>query len=672
MAMLQMQRIYLCALKKDRKSLLELLQRRGVVEISDKIPEDKILKKTDVSVAEDIFEKNINNAMEALKILTPYITDDSPMLEGMLGIKEEITLQVYDEFADRYTEVVKTAKRVIELSRSIAETRAEISKLEVQLKMLQPWISLDVPINFKGTKQTKSFIGTLPYEWTLEEVYQALADFMPVHVDIISASKEQTCIFVLCENEKSDEISATLRRNGFAYPGLSFYDSPKNQLDILRGMIELEEDKLVDAEEEIKASAKYKNDLLFLQDYDQLRKDKYSVLGRLLQTKNVFMLTGYIAKDQVESLTKELEEKYTIVVDVLEPTEEEDVPVIFDNSKFSAPLESTVTGFSAPGKGEADPTTVMSLFFYMFFGLMLSDAGYGALIAIACGFCLVKFKGRLEIAMEKTLRMYLYCGIATIFWGVMFGSYFGDIVDTVGKVFFNVDIWIPPVWFFPVDDPMKMLSFALGVGIIHIFAGLGLSMYQMYLKKDYKGMIYDVLFWYIMLGSVVVILLSMDMITSILGISFVLPKVVVSIAQKAAILSALGIVFTNGRESKNPVLRVVLGAYELYGASGYLGDILSYSRILALGLATGVICTVINQMGAMVGGGIVGAIAFTIIMLVGHGLNFAINALGAYVHTTRLQYVEFFGKFYEGGGEEFKPFEMNTKYYKFKEKRNNG
>jgi V/A-type H+-transporting ATPase subunit I len=162
------------------------------------------------------------------------------------------------------------------------------------------------------------------------------------------------------------------------------------------------------------------------------------------------------------------------------------------------------------------------------------------------------------------------------------------------------------------------------------------------------------------------------MMKSILGINLVISPTVSTIAAGVAILSSVGIVLTNGRESRNPFKRFLKGAYALYGITGYLSDVLSYSRLLALGLATGIIGSVINKMAAMAAGGILGPLFFTIIVIGGHAMNIGINALGAYVHTNRLQYVEFFGKFYEGGGRTFNPFNMNTKYYKVKENMKNG
>ena len=170
--------------------------------------------------------------------------------------------------------------------------------------------------------------------------------------------------------------------------------------------------------------------------------------------------------------------------------------------------------------------------------------------------------------------------------------------------------------------------------------------------------------------GLILMLMPSSLFASIAGQQFVFPAAVNAMAKWFAIIGAVGIILTGGRESKNPGLRLAKGAYSLYNITGWLSDILSYSRLLALGLATGVIANVINQMGSMLGDGIGSAILFIIVFIIGHTFNILINLLGAYVHTCRLQYVEFFGKFYEGGGEPFEPFKQNTKYYDFKEETN--
>ena len=284
-------------------------------------------------------------------------------------------------------------------------------------------------------------------------------------------------------------------------------------------------------------------------------------------------------------------------------------------------------------------------------------------MVLGCGFALYKFKN-MDLSLRKTLKMFLYCGISTAFWGAMFGGFFGDAVSVISSTYFGKEIAFKPLWFEPIKDPMKMLVFSFAIGIVHLFAGLFMKFYQCIRDKRYKDAIYDVVFWYMLVGGGIVYLLSLDMFISMTGLGF---KVSAGGAKAAAIcagLGALGIVLTEGRSSKNIFKRLAKGLYGLYNVTGYLSDILSYSRLLALGLATGVIAQVFNKMGSMLGSGIPGFIMFMIVFVIGHTMNIGINLLGAYVHTNRLQFVEFFGKFYEGGGEKYDPFTEKTKYYK--------
>lgn len=668
MAVLQMQRIIICALKKERKQILEYLQRRGVVEIDNILTEDSVFQRTDVSVAKNGLDKNINFANDAIKILDQYIQEKKSMLSALNG-RIEVSKDTYDAFHTKYDKTLKTAHRIIALSKEIAENKAEILKFEAQIEMLTPWVGLDIPLNFSGTKSTKSFIGTLPNPWTLDAIYEKLADQTPLNVDIISTSKEQTCIFVLCTRDKENAVFELLRDMNFAYPSNNFDRAPSEQLEILQSKIANAQASIEKAKEDIVAYEAEKEDLLFLQDYEVMRSEKYEVIGHLVQSKNVFVITGFIAEKEVKAIEEELSSQFNVSIQFEQPSEEEEVPILLQNNGFSKPLEGVVAAYSPPGKGELDPTFIMSLFYYLLFGLMLSDAGYGAIITIGCAFALIKYKKTMEDSMRNTIRMYLFCGISTVFWGILLGSYFGDIVDVVSSTYLGYTATIPALWFIPLTQPMRMLTFSMLLGIIHLFAGLFMKLYQLLKQKEYKAALYDVVLWLVLLTSSVVLLLSMDMITGILGVTFKVPASIANVASMLAILAAVGIVLTNGRESKHPFKRILKGLYALYGISGYLSDVLSYSRLLALGLATGVIATVINKMAAMAGGmPVAGPIIFIVILIFGHVLNLGINALGAYVHTNRLQYVEFFGKFYEGGGRLFNPFTSKTKYYKIKER----
>ena len=392
------------------------------------------------------------------------------------------------------------------------------------------------------------------------------------------------------------------------------------------------------------------------------------IRDRLWQSPHVFYLTGYLPAAESNALIEELQGRFTLLAETADPGPQEDPPVKLENGFFTAPMESVVSGYSLPGKHEIDPSAVMAFFYYILFGMMLSDAAYGLLMVIGCSIALKKFQN-MEQSMRKMLRMFLFCGISTTMWGVLFGSYFGDCIPVIAETFFHREITIPALWFEPLSDPMRLLIFSFGVGVLHLFTGLGVQFYQLAKQKKYADALYDVVFWYLLVGGLIVVLLSTEIFQNIAELPFQVPGTVATAAGVLAGIGAVGIVFTAGRESRNPVKRFLKGLYGLYNVSGYLSDILSYSRLLALGLATGVISTVFNQLGAMLGGGVVGAIFFTVVFLIGHSMNMAINVLGAYVHTNRLQFVEFFGKFYEGGGRPYTPFATHTRHFQIKEEK---
>ena len=377
-------------------------------------------------------------------------------------------------------------------------------------------------------------------------------------------------------------------------------------------------------------------------------------------------MSGYVPKQSVPKLQKSLAGKYDCVVDIEDTTEDEDVPVLLKNNKFAASSEGVLEAFGLPAKGEVDPTAIMAVFYVFLFGLMLSDAAYGAIVSIACGILILKFP-RMASSMKKSLQLFFWCGISTLFWGIMFGGYFGDVVDVISQTFFDKKVSIPALWFVPLNNPMKLLVYSMLFGTIHLFTGLAIKGYMCLRDKKYMDFFCDVILWFVFLIGLLIMLLPSDIFASIAQAQIVFPPAVNALGKWMAILGAVGIVLMSGRANKNFGLRIALGAYDLYNVTGWLSDVLSYSRLLALGLATGVIASVVNQMGSMGGKSVFGVILFIFAFVVGHIFNLAINLLGAYVHTNRLQYVEFFGKFYEGGGRAFNPFKENTKYADIKE-----
>ena len=669
MAVLQMQRVSICALKKDRKSILEKLQSMGILEISQVADEDDAFSRMDTMNARVSFEKKTNIADQALDVLDGYAPESKSMFASLEGKKLIGSSRFQSAVADK-EKIMDTAADLIQTSKVIAEKKAAILKLENQIESLTPYLSLEVPMNYSGTKKVAMFIGTMAAETQLQDVYSTLAEQLPeveaVDIQIISSDQDAVYLAVLCMRKDASKVEEVLRSAGFARPAQLSEEVPSVKTQELKESIQQLNNEIKEQEDKIKSCAEERERLRYISDYFRMRAEKYEVLGTLPQSQRTFVISGYTAKKFVPALEKAIGANYDCVMDVEEVGEEEEVPTILQNNSFSRSWEGIVESYGLPKRGEFDPTTIMSFFYVFFFGMMLSDAAYGAILAIACFVLLKKFP-RMSPGMYQSIKLFMFCGISTVIWGILFGGYFGNIVDVVSAKFFGTTITPAALWFIPLNDPMKLLVYSMLFGVIHLFVGLGIKGYMCIKNRQFMDFFCDVVLWFCLVVGLILMLLPSSLFASIAQTEIVFPDVVNLMAKVLAIFGAVGIVLMSGRGTKNPGIRLALGAYDLYNITGWLSDVLSYSRLLALGLATGVIASVINQMGSMVPNNIFGIIAFIVIFIVGHALNLAINLLGAYVHTNRLQFVEFFGKFYEGGGKPFEPFCADTKYVDIKE-----
>lgn len=650
---------------------MEKIQSMGIMEMSQVAEDEDGFEKMDTISARQSFEKKASLSESALDILDAYAPEKKSMFASLEG-KKLVESDQFAKITAKKEEILEKAERIVACNKEIAEHKAESAKLENQIEALVPWLSLDVPMNCKGTGKTAMLLGTMPGETTLESVYEQIqtgeAQTDAVDVEIINSDQDATYLAVLCLKADAGAVEEALRAAGFAKPSQTVHAVPAKETAELKTKIEQLNKKIEEIEEEIKGCAKFREELKVIGDYYRMRAKKYEILGTLPQSQRTFVISGYIPKKAAGAVEKAIGEHYDCVIDIDELKEDEEPPTVLQNNAFSSSVEGVLEAYGLPHKGEFDPTTIMSFFYVFFFGMMLSDAAYGAIVAIAC-FVVLKKYPRMSASMHKSIKLFMFCGLSTIVWGILFSGYFGDAVDVIGRTFFGVEVSVPPLWFAPLNDPMKLLIYSMAFGLVHLFVGLGIKGYMQIKDKQYLDFFCDVVLWFIFLIGLIMMLIPSDIFASIAQVKIVFPPVLNTLAKALSIIGAVGLLLMSGRSSKNPVLRLALGAYDIYNITGWLSDVLSYSRLLALGLATGVIASVVNQMGSMLGGGIVGAIGFAIIFVIGHAMNLSINLLGAYVHTNRLQFVEFFGKFYEGGGRPFEPFETDTKYVDIKEER---
>ena len=652
MAKLKMIKIELVALLADSKKIVELLQRRGIVELCSCSDENLIRTNSDAVIAE--FDKFKNKTVQALEILNQTAPEKKSLTE-MLSGKTEIEKHDFGRKADKLEAVMQTAAVILRNSREISECEAAIAQTEIRMDNLRQWLDLDVPLNFRGTAQTSACIGTLPSKISENELKELLPE--GCSAEIIFSSKEQTGLFILCTKEFSEDVRRILRDCSFAPVSSPEDKTPRQLYDFLGSELSRLHEKIRLCTENIRQLSDKRRSLEFMCDYLTMRIDTYRALNSLAFTETTFVLQGYIPEKYADSVEKEIEGKYTAAIRFYEPDEDEDVPVLLENSKFSEPVEGITEMYALPGKKDVDPTPVMSFFYYLFFGMMLSDAGYGLVMILGTTLALSKLK--LSEKMRKTLVMFRNCGVSTVICGALFGSWFGDIVQVVGREFFGREIGSLALWFEPLDDPIKLLLYSFGLGVAHLFLGIGVSFKMRWDQGKRLDAVLDTVPVY--LAVLGVCPLAASILTDV-------PGVLKSVGLYMAIAGAVLLLLTAGRSSQSIFGKLFGGLYALYNtATGYLSDILSYSRLLALGLATGSIAGVINLIGTMPQNTAVKAVMLIVVFIVGHTANLAINLLGAYVHTDRLQFVELFSKFYEGGGRAFNPFSVKTNYIKFKE-----
>lgn len=661
MAKVKMMSIEIVALLRDSKKVLELLQRRGAVQIKECAPEGH-MERLDTGRSVAILEKQKATVMSALSVLDEYAPAKSSLLASFGG-RKRLSLSQFAEKDAKIDDIMRRAYDIIALQKRILDAKAEIVRLSAQIDALAPWRALDITMSLRGTETTRAFFGTLPGLYSRENILKALENDFPdgllAEVEVISASREQSCVFALAHESAAEEFEKAVRALGFSRISDPSDILPSKAIEACESKIEGLRKQIDDCAVALKDSADARDDLLFAADHFTLRRDRYEALQELMLTENTFVLSGYVPQDRAERLSEELKRKFTVAVSISEPTEDEDVPVLLKNNALVEPLEDITAAYSLPSKSDIDPNVPMAFFYYLFFGMMLSDAGYGLLISIAT-WLILRFK-RPEGSLKLNMQKFFLCGLSTVFWGALFGSWFGNIVNVISVSYLGLGEIMKPLWFDPATDPMRLLIFSIALGFVHVMVGLGIKFYMLWREGKKLDAFFDIGLWWVVFAGLLCIVAGSQINTGFpLG----------TIGGAIAIAGAVGLVLTQGRESPTLRGKILGGLGSLYSITGYFSDVLSYCRLMALGLVTGIIGTVFNTIGSLVGSSIFGTIVLIVVFTAGHAINLAINCLGAYVHCNRLQYVEFFSKFYEGGGKPFKPLAVNTKYYAFEEETN--
>ena len=626
---------------KNRKKILEKIQTLKCVQVE----EIKNLKNAKVEQTLEKIEKEKLTTHKAILIMCSKLKKIKSSRE-----KKTISAKILKNVVENKEEIYCIAKNIIKLQKDLNNLEKEVNFCENERLELLKFVGINISTNFTKTKNTKFLIGELEGSFKEEELLLKLKNVEnSIFFKVIKTTKNSTIFFLIANNEAFEKTKRIVLNLGFNEIKTKTNKTPKEEILEIEKKIKILKNKMLKIEEEIKNNEQNLNNMRILQDYLNIRKEKYEVIKKTYKTKNTFILKGFLNPKFEQKLTELIVKDFNSHIKVF--NEEVNSPVFFSNSFFASGVENITKTYSMPSKKDIDPNPIMAFFYYLFFGMMFSDAGYGLILTIFCFFSLISKKNKEN---KNTFRMMFLCGIFTTFWGFMYGSFFGDLTYSFSKKFLKNSFSLPPIWINTTKNPLLLLIVSIMLGILQIIVGLLIKFYISIKNKNFKEAFFENLNWIIILTSIAAFLAN-----SILKTVFL-----TTVGKFLFIVGVLITVFLSGHKQKG-VLKFVFGIVNLYGITSYISDVLSYSRLMALGIATGVIADVVNILASMGNNNFSGFLIFSIIFFVGHAINFSINILGAYVHTNRLQYVEFFSKFYVGGGKMFKPFSIKTKYFEF-------
>lgn len=644
MAIVKTRKISIYVVSSQFNPVMELLHKKGIMEItgkSDGIPE-KIIR--NIAIEQE-------RTSSAIKVIKNYAPKKNRMLK-----RKKAALTDYTMDRKQTDAAIKAVSKILALDEKLERNLALLETLHQTVSALEDFESLDVPLGVKESEFTENLVGSIKTR-ELDKIEEELEkNGVRLYFNILKRTKEFSYVWCVYLKEDKNKVADFLRKYDFVFK--EFGASKGIVKEEINRILKKEQELLLENDKiksDIFGASKSRRIIEMYHDRLMLKLEKYKAAAQAQNTEKTFVITGYVPEDVENEIARTLENQFTATV-ISETAEKDEIlPVAFKNNELVSPVEEITASYSMPASDDIDPNPVMAVFYYWFFGMMFSDAGYGLLMMIVCG--ILGFSQVLEKGKRRMLKMFFWCGISTTLWGIAYGSFFGDLIGTVSKTFGTGNVAFLPVLIDPVNQALELLIISVAFGLVHILAALIIKFYKQAKSGDKKGAVYDVGLWIAVLLGISIFAVGMGVKIPAIKYAGVL----------LIILGAVGIVLTGGRDKKSLIMRIFSGVLSLYDITGFVGDILSYSRLMALGLATGVIASVVNVLGSLGGNSPVGIIMFVIISIFGHSLNFAINMLGAYVHTNRLQYVEFYQKFYGGGGRRFNPLKMETKYFDFLE-----
>ena len=631
-----MKHLRLLGMESEREALLKAMQNTECVEISSIDRSEETLK-SGFAKPDDKALMSAQEASRAYRTALASLDRFAPEKKGMFRKRQGVSRAAF--FSTESEENARTAAETINKdTRRLGEIESERTKNEALRATLAPWLTVDAPLG--GADGALSvFFGTVSLNVT-DDALKTLADSLDGLLTWQQASSDRSLryLLVMCHGSVKERALSALRDLGFStvsFRGMTG-TAKENDKALAENLAALEKERQ-EIEQRIAGLGGKREALLEASDRAAIALRREEAKSRLVGTDKAFLLEGWLPADRCAALEKALE-PFTCAIETREPTEDEypQVPVQLKNNKLTRPLNMVTEMYSLPAYGTLDPNPLMAPFFILFYGIMMADMGYGLLMMIAS--VIISKKYRPKGTSGELFSLLGLCGISTFIMGALTGGFFGDFLTQLVAIVSPGTVFALPKLFDPLDDLTMILIGSMALGMVQIVTGMAISLIEKCKRKKFLDAFFEEITWWIVFVGIALLALGKGAAVLDVGCALVLLGPIVQGKGWGKLTGVFGSLYNH--------------------VTGYFGDILSYTRLMALMLAGSVIAQVFNMLAAMPGN----VIAFIIISMLGNAMNFGLNLLGCYVHDLRLQCLEFFNKFYVDGGKPFRPMTLDTEY----------
>ena len=631
-----MKHLRLLGMESEREALLKAMQDMECVEISSIDGSEEALK-SGFAKPDDKALMSAQEASRAYRTALASLDRFAPEKKGMFRKRQGVSRAAF--FSAESEENARTAAETINKdTRRLGEIESERTKNEALRATLAPWLTVDAPLG-GADGALAVFFGTAGLNVT-DDALKALADSLDGLLTWQQASSDRSLryLLVMCHGSVKERALSALRDLGFStvsFRGMTG-TAKENDKALAENLAALEKERQ-DIEQRIAGLGGKREALLEASDRAAIALRREEAKSRLVGTDKVFLLEGWLPADRCAEIEKTLK-PFTCAIETREPTEDEypQVPVQLKNNKLTRPLNMVTEMYSLPAYGTLDPNPLMAPFFILFYGIMMADMGYGLLMMIAS--VIISKKYRPKGTSGELFSLLGLCGISTFIMGALTGGFFGDFLTQLVAIVSPGTVFALPKLFDPLDDLTMILIGSMALGMVQIVTGMAISLIEKCKRKKFLDAFFEEITWWIVFIGIALLALGKGAAVLYVGCALVLLGPIVQGKGWGKLTGVFGSLYNH--------------------VTGYFGDILSYTRLMALMLAGSVIAQVFNMLAAMPGN----VIAFIIISMLGNAMNFGLNLLGCYVHDLRLQCLEFFNKFYVDGGKPFRPMTLDTEY----------